>query len=71
MFKTVTRVWVKRFNTNIVVFVLLGTVKEKATKCYLKTTGGFFWMLMDMSLPKFDIYLGTGATKFFKGHTKS
>ena len=26
-------------------------------------------MLMDMCLPKFDIYQGTGATKSFKSHT--
>ena len=28
-------------------------------------------MLMDMSLPKFDIYQGTGATNYFKSHTNS
>ena len=30
----------------------------------------FFWMLMDMSLLKFDIYQG-GATNCFKSHTNS
>ena len=28
-------------------------------------------MLMDMSLLKFDIYQGTGATNYFKNHTNS
>ena len=28
-------------------------------------------MLMDMSLPKFDIYQGTGATYCFKSHKNS
>ena len=46
-------------------------VKQKETKCYLKTTE-FFWMLMDMSVPKlFDIYQGTGAKNCFKSHTNS
>ena len=31
----------------------------------------FFCMLMDMNLPKFDIYQGTGATNCFKSHTNS
>ena len=26
---------------------------------------------MDMSLPKFDIYQGTGVTNYFKSHTNS
>ena len=28
----------------------------------------FFWILMDTSLPKFDIYQGRGATNYFKSH---
>ena len=31
----------------------------------------FFWMLIDMSLPKFDIYQDTGTTNCFKSHTNS
>ena len=31
----------------------------------------FFWMLMNMSLPKFDIYQGTGDANCFKSHTNS
>ena len=31
----------------------------------------FLWMLMDVSLPKFDIYQGTRATNYFKSHTNS
>ena len=28
-------------------------------------------MLMDISLPKFDIYQGAGATNYFKSHINS
>ena len=28
-------------------------------------------MLMDINLPKFDIYQGTGATNCFESHTNS
>ena len=31
----------------------------------------FFWVLMDMSLPRFDIYQGTGAANCLKNHTDS
>ena len=40
-------------------------VKEKETKCYLNTTEVLL-MLMDVSLPKFDIYQGTVAPNCFK-----
>ena len=45
-------------------------VKEKETRCYLKTTE----VLLDADgheLPKFDIYQSTGATICFKSHTSS
>ena len=31
----------------------------------------FFWVLMDMSLSRFDIYQGTGAANCLKNHTDS
>ena len=40
-------------------------VKEKETKCYLKTTEVLL-MLMDMNLPKSDNYQGTVAPNRFK-----
>ena len=43
--------------------------KENATKCYKLLR--FLWMQMDISLPKFDIYQGTGATNCLKSHIKS
>ena len=45
-------------------------VREKATKCSLKTTR-FYWMLMDMCLLKCDIYHGAVAPNCFKSHTNS
>ena len=44
-------------------------VREKATKCSLKTTSRFYSMLMDIDLPKFDIYQGTVAPYCLKSHT--
>ena len=43
-------------------------VREKATKCSLKATE-ILWMLIDICLPKFDLYQGTVALDvliFFK-----
>ena len=40
-------------------------VREKASKCSLKTTD---CVLMEMWLPKFDIYQGTVALNCFKSH---
>ena len=31
----------------------------------------FYWMLMDMCLPKFDIYKGTVAPNYFISYTNS
>ena len=45
-------------------------VREKATKCSLKTTWRFYWMLMDRNLPKFDIYQGAVAPNCLKGLTR-
>ena len=45
-------------------------VREKATKCSLKSTG-VYWMLMDMCLPMFDLYQGVVAPNCFKSHTNS
>ena len=45
-------------------------VREKATKCSLKSTG-VYWMLMDMCLPMFDLYQGMVARNCFKSHTTS
>ena len=45
-------------------------VRGKVTKCSLKTTE-VLRMLMNMSLPKFDIYQGTVAPNYFKSYTNS
>ena len=44
-------------------------VRDKATKCSLKTTWRFYWMLMDINLPKFDIYQGAAASNCLKSLT--
>ena len=48
-------------------------VREKATKCSLKTTEVLldYWMLMDMCFPKTDIYQGTKVRNCFKSCTNS
>ena len=46
------------------------SVQEKATKCRaLLKLLRFCWMLMDVCLPKFDIYQGTGAPNCSKSYT--
>ena len=45
-------------------------VREKATKCSLKLLR-FYWMLMDMCLPTFDIDQDTVVPNCFKSHTNS
>ena len=87
IYKTVTCAWVKTIYTSTLFLSCLTASLPKTFSMSLYSTKRktwkrrrvsviekllrFLWILMDVSLTKFDIYQGTGATNYFKSHTNS